>query len=71
LGLISLFVDTKMGQKVAEKRVFGVVLVSFVAYLSELRHCFVAFKMLVYMFVFGWLEGGLLLNYGWCSLFDN
>jgi hypothetical protein len=33
-----------MGQKGAEKRVFEVVLVSFMAYLSELRYCFIALK---------------------------
>jgi hypothetical protein len=64
MGLISLFVDTKMGQKVAEKRVFEVVSGSFMAYLSELRYCFVALKMGVYMFICGWLRGGLFLNYG-------
>jgi hypothetical protein len=55
-----------MGQKVAEKRVLEAVLVSFVAYLSELRYCFVAFEMGVYMFVCGWFKGGGILNYGGC-----
>jgi len=45
VGLVSLFVDTKMGQKVAEKRVFEVVLVSFMAYLSELRPFTLTIKM--------------------------
>jgi hypothetical protein len=53
-----------MGQKGAEKRVFEVVLVSFMAYLSELRYCFIALKWVcMCLFVGGWKDGSF-LNYG-------
>jgi len=52
-----------MGQKGAEKRVFEVVLGSFVAYLSELRYCFATLEIVVYLFIYRQLEGGLFLNY--------